>query len=101
MPACSTSERAHDAEGNDLDSKFYEQRTYEEWRDSKFVNEKVIDCHMARVEGYSCREKLNKYDDLAHHSIIGGNYFVGKAVALLYPNMELSGEPGTPRLSRN
>ncbi|MEE2901583.1 MAG: hypothetical protein VYC39_04605 [Myxococcota bacterium] len=86
-------ERAHDAQGNDLGFEFYEQRTYEEWRDSKFVNEKsCIDCHMARVEGYSCREKLNKYDDLAHHSIIGGNYFVGKAVALLYPNMDLSAQ---------
>ena len=86
-------ERAHDADGNDLGFEYYEQRTYEEWRDSKFATEKsCIDCHMARVEGYSCREKTNLYPDLAHHAIVGGNAFVGQAVALLYPELELDAQ---------
>jgi len=86
-------QRAHDADGNDLGFEYYEQRTYEEWRDSKFATEKsCIDCHMARVEGYACREKTTLYPDLAHHAIVGSNAFVGRAVALLYPNMELNAQ---------
>jgi len=86
-------EHAHDPDGRDLGFNYYEQRTFEEWRDSKFATEKsCIDCHMKRVEGYSCREQTNLYPDLAHHAIVGANSFVGKAVALLYPNMELGAQ---------
>ncbi len=83
-------QRSHDADGRDLGTVFYEQRTYEEWRDSDFVGRQgCVDCHMQRVSGYSCRERVNLYPDLAVHTIVGANSFLPRAVQALYPELEL------------
>jgi len=87
-------EDAHDADGNNLGFNYFEQRTYEEWRDSAYPgrNQGCIDCHMKRVEGYACREFANRYDDLAHHGMVGGNSFVPQALAYLDPSLDIDEE---------
>ena len=86
-------EDAHDADGNKLGFNYYEQRTYEEWRDSAVSGQKgCVDCHMKRIDAYSCREQVNRYPDMARHSIVGGNTFAPRAVALLYPQLDLQDE---------
>jgi hypothetical protein len=78
-------QRAHAPDGTELPFNYYEQRTYEEWRDSVFPsrNRGCIECHMKRVDGFACRERVNRYPDLAHHGIVGANTFAPRAVALL------------------
>lgn len=86
----------HDPDGQDLGFHYYEQRTYEEWRDSDVssVDDKTcIDCHMQRTEGYTNSfDRTNLYPDMAVHGIVGGNLFIAQAVNLLNPNLRLGPE---------
>lgn len=83
-------ERAHGAEAQQLEGYYYEQRTYEEWRDSVFFeqNMQCIDCHMKRVTGAAARDD-EVYSDLASHTIVGSNDFAVKAVRLLNPTLPI------------
>ncbi len=86
----------HDPDGRDLGYNYFEQRTYEEWRDSDVssVDDKTcIDCHMRRASGYSNSfDRTNLYPDLAVHSIVGGSLFIAQAVNMLEPNLRLGPE---------
>ncbi len=77
-------ERGHDAAGRELGQPHFEQRTYEEWRDSAFSMraEDCADCHMSRARG-AARRGGEEREDLAVHDMVGGNAFVGLAVRLL------------------
>lgn len=83
-------ERHHDPDGNEYGFAFYEQRTYEEWRDSDFRGrQSCADCHLKRVEAYSCSERVNLYPDMRQHAIVGGNTWITRAVAVIEPQLML------------
>lgn len=84
-------ENAHDPSGQDLGSFYYEQRTYEEWRDSAFPAKPMtcIDCHIGRTRGSAVRGG-SEYADLAVHSYVGGNIFAVEGSNLLFPNLAIS-----------
>jgi hypothetical protein len=86
-------ERAHGPAAEVLEGPYYEQRTYEEWRDSIFPTQSMecIDCHMARVSGSAARGG-EVYPDLPLHSIVGSNDFAVKAVRLLNPTLPIGPE---------
>ena len=86
-------ENAHDENGAEYPFAYYEQRTYEEWKDSKAFRDNVtcIDCHMKKARGRGV-EGGDVYDDLAVHSFVGGNTFVVDAVRILYPQLGLRDE---------
>ena len=83
-------ESAHDETGTPYPFPYYEQRTYEEWKDSKAARDNVtcIDCHMKVAQGAAVRDG-ETYDDLAVHSFVGGNIFAVDAVRVLYPELAL------------
>lgn len=85
-------ENAHDPAGTDLGIFYYEQRTYEEWRDSAFParGETCVDCHMTRTTGAAV-DVGDEYDDLAVHNFVGGNHFAVRAVQLLKPELGIAG----------
>jgi hypothetical protein len=87
-------EEHHDKDGGGYGFNFYEQRTYEEWRDSAFParGKDCIDCHMKRLEGYSCSEQSNLYPDMRHHGFVGGNTWVARAVNAIYPQLNLQSQ---------
>lgn len=86
-------ENAHGALGVEFPFPYYEQRTYEEWKDSRAFRDNVtcIDCHMKKARGRGA-EGGDVYDDLAVHSFVGGNAFVVDAVRILYPELRLNEE---------
>ena len=88
-------ETAHDADGRPLATVYYEQRTYEEWRDSALParNQSCISCHMKVVTGAAVRGGQS-YDDLPVHNFVGGNDFAARAVGLLNPQLNIALELG-------
>ncbi len=86
-------EQAHGPDAEQLEGVYYEQRTFEEWRDSVFGqrDESCIECHMQRVQGSAVRGG-EEYPDLAVHSMVGGNDFVVNAVRVLNPNLPIAAE---------
>ena len=86
-------EVAHDEAGNEFPFPYYEQRTYEEWKDSRFSRDNIscIDCHMKKVRGQAVQGGP-VYDDLLVHSFVGGNVFAIDAVRILYPELALARE---------
>lgn len=86
-------EMSHDDEGNVLPGPYYEQRTYEEWRDSAFGerNQTCISCHMARVRGAAVLGG-SEYSDLYVHGFVGGNSFAVKAIRMLNPLLPIGPE---------
>ncbi len=94
-------EKSHDPEGTEIAPVYYEQRTYEEWRDSIFgagaTKKECVDCHMRRgtselVGGGTV------YPDAAQHVFIGSNDFVARAMRILQPELDLG--PGVAFVSR-
>ncbi len=85
-------ENAHDANDTDLGIHYYEQRTYEEWKDSVFPSQDktCITCHMTRTTGAAVRGG-DSYDNLAVHNFVAGNTFAVQAVQLLNPTLGISG----------
>lgn len=88
-------EVAHDANGQPLGFVYYEQRTYEEWRDSAYPGrgETCITCHMTVGRGAAVRGG-QVYDDLPAHNFVGGNKFAVQAVLALNPQLNLALEAG-------
>ncbi|MBK6683674.1 MAG: hypothetical protein IPG45_04320 [Deltaproteobacteria bacterium] len=86
-------ELSHDDEGNILPGPYYEQRTYEEWRDSAFGtrNQTCIACHMERVEGAAVLGG-GTYSNLHVHGFVGGNSFAVKAIQMLNPTLPIGPE---------
>lgn len=85
-------EIAHDANAAELGHAYYEQRTYEEWKDSAFParGQSCTSCHLKKVTGYAARQARFEYMDLAQHMIIGGNDFVPRALAMFDPFVDLT-----------
>ena len=88
-------EVAHDADGNALGLPYYEQRTFEEWRDSALPGkgQTCISCHMTVTRGAAVRGG-EVYDDLPVHNFVGGNDFAPRAVRVLNPNLNIALELG-------
>lgn len=87
-------ELGHDAAGVELGQAYYEQRTYEEWRDSDFNRpggKTCADCHLQRVRGRAAMQGA-EYADLAQHAIVGANDFVALAINLLEPSYPIANE---------
>ena len=86
-------ESAHGPDGTDFGFPYYEQRTYEEWADSAFNTRGIscIDCHMERAMG--ARARLGTpVPDMAVHRIVGANWFVPEAVAMLNPGLGIEND---------
>lgn len=90
----SPSENAHSATGAELGGRYYEQRTYEEWRDSFFParGRTCIECHMQKVRGLACQNGSTMYDDLRLHLIVGGNDFSPRAIDMVDPDFPIDSE---------
>lgn len=75
------------------DGPYFEQRTYEEWRDSVYgkSNQTCVSCHMQKVSGAAVRGG-EVYPDLPLHAIVGGNDFAVHAVRVLNPNLPIGRE---------
>jgi hypothetical protein len=81
-------------------------RTYSEWKNSYYstvgidhegrfggnhptgIMRNCQDCHMPMVVGYGCSSPLIERPDLAHHTFLGSNTWVLRAVRDLYPDAE-------------
>ena len=92
-------EQAHDSAGRDLGFVYYEQRTFEEWRDSDFAarGQGCIGCHMKVTRGAAVLGG-EVYDDLPVHNFVGGNDFGPRAVRVVNPQLNIALELG--QLSR-
>lgn len=87
-------EPAYDANAQPLGHPYYEQRTYEEWKDSAFSarGQSCASCHLKKVTGRAARQANFEYPDLAQHAIVGGNDFVPRALAMFDPFVEIQQE---------
>lgn len=87
-------EPAYDANAQPLGHAYYEQRTYEEWKDSVFSvrDQSCASCHLKKVTGKAARQANFEYPDLAQHAIVGGNDFVPRALAMFDPFVEIQQE---------
>ena len=88
-------EIAYDADGRSLGVSYYEQRTFEEWRDSVFPSrdQGCVECHMRVTSGAAVRDG-ETYDDLRVHAMVGGNEFAARAVRYLNPSVNIALELG-------
>ncbi len=86
-------EGAYGPDANALEGPYFEQRTYEEWRDSIYgqSNLACVLCHMPKVRGAAVRGG-EVYEDLPLHGIVGGNDFAVHAVRVLNPNLPIGRE---------
>ena len=88
-------ELAHDASGQSLGFAYYEQRTYEEWRDSVYPSREqgCVSCHMKVERGAAVRGG-EVYEDLPVHNFVGGNTFAARAVQVVNPQLNIALEIG-------